>query len=128
MRTVFSNQNKCKCDITAHTVLLYVLFCLTHMYCTYGTLYTLCTFPVSLFCSSPQTTRLYSESAHFHLHTCHLSVIGFTILNTLSRVHPFHLCWATISIFGEVDNSVVELLGITSTKKCTSYLLFLTET
>ena len=31
-----------QCDITEHTVLLYVLFCLTYMYCTYTycTLYT----------------------------------------------------------------------------------------
>ena len=51
--------------------------------------------PCSLFCSSPQTTRLYSESAHLSPYTFTLSVIGLTILNTLSRVHPFHLCWAT---------------------------------
>ena len=25
---------KLKCDITAHSVLLYVLFCFTYMYCT----------------------------------------------------------------------------------------------
>ena len=34
------------CDITACTVLLYVLFRLTHMYCTYCTLYIPC-FPHS---------------------------------------------------------------------------------
>ena len=51
---------------------------------------------------------LSQHTSHFHLHT--FPVIGFTILNTLSTVHPFHLCWVTISIFDS-----------TSIKKCTSY-------
>ena len=34
---------KIRCDITAHTVLLYVLFCLIYMYCTLYVLYILYT-------------------------------------------------------------------------------------
>jgi len=34
------------CDITSHTVLLYVLFCLTYMYCTLYILYMLYTVPI----------------------------------------------------------------------------------
>ena len=95
------------CDLTAHTVLLYVLFCLTHMYC-------LSHVPCS---AHHHRLLVFTLSQHTFTFTLSHSVIGLTILNTLSRVHPFHLCWATISIF-----------GITSIKKSTSDLLFLTKT
>ena len=57
------------CDITAHTVLLYVLLCLTYMYCTLYALYLLHTvhivhvpfFPVSDVEVSPST------SVHSHM-------------------------------------------------------------
>ena len=57
-------RDLCCCDITAHTELLYVLFCLTYMYCTLYVLYLLHTvhivhvpfFPVSDVEVSPSTS------------------------------------------------------------------------
>ena len=67
------------CDITAHTVLLYVVLCLTYMYCTLYVLYILHTvrivhvpcFPVSDVEVSPST------SVHAHLFTYILEVFTY---------------------------------------------------
>ena len=65
------------CDITAHTVLLYVLFCLIYMYCTLYVLYTVLTVYIPCFlvhiylhfvitCSDlTHTSHLYS---HISIH------------------------------------------------------------
>ena len=67
-----------KCDITAHTVLLYVLFCLTYMYCTLYTVRTIhCTYCVhSLFPRADisalrhlMSVRVHSHSLVIHLHS-----------------------------------------------------------
>ncbi len=75
------------CDITAHTVLLYVLFCLIYMYCTLYILYILYTVhtvhvPCSLF-----------PMLRFHLQ--HL----FTLLFTLRIVHfvTFTFCCTALN-------------------------------
>ena len=65
------------CDITAHTVLLYVLFCLIYMYCTMYILYILYTvhivhvpcFPVEV---------LSSISVHTLVHTSSIRIQVFT--------------------------------------------------
>ena len=75
------------CDITAHTVLLYVLFCLTYMYCTLYVLYIPHTvhtvhvpcFPVSLF-----------PMLRFHLQ--HLFTLLFTQLYKFTCAFTYHLC------------------------------------
>ena len=54
------------CDITAHTVLLYVLFCLTHMYRTYCTSHVS---PVS-HVEVSSSTYVLSESEHILSDTC----------------------------------------------------------
>ena len=68
-----------RCDITAHTVLLYVLFCLIYMYCTLYVLYILHTVhivhvPCFIFnICSPHLFTLY----HVFTYKCSLSVIHF---------------------------------------------------
>ena len=77
---VLHRSNIRYCDITAHTVLLYLLFCLIYMYCTLYVLYILYTvhtvhvpcFPVSDVEVSPSTSvhtlvHLYTISIHLYI-------------------------------------------------------------
>ena len=105
------------CDITAHTVLLYVLFCLTYMYCTLVcTIHTVhCThstcslfpcFPVSDVEVSSSTSvhtlvHTYISSLVHSLLTCvHTTLILTKLLSStqLSVRAPHHLGVTTISI------------------------------
>ena len=88
------------CDITAHTVLLYVLFCLIYMYCTLYVLYILHTvhtvhvpcFPVSDVEVSSSTSVHHSCShlfrtskcSHTDIHTCKLSIICIHLVHVHS--------------------------------------------
>ena len=98
--------------MTSQHILYYSTYYSVSLTCTVLTVH--CTpYVHSLFPCSAHHHRLlvFTLSQHLSSFTFTLSVIGFTILNTLSTVHPFHLCWVTISIFDS-----------TSIKKCTSYL------
>ena len=59
------------CDITAHTVLLYVLFCLIYMYCTLYVLYILHTVHIVHVPCFPVSDVEASSSTSVH-HTCSL--------------------------------------------------------
>ena len=65
-------------------------------YCTYYSVSHTCTvcpmFPVS---AHHHRLLVFTLSQHTFTFTLSHSAIGLTILNTLSRVHLFHLCWAT---------------------------------
>lgn len=78
------------CDITAHTVLLYVLFCLTYMYCTLYVLYILHTvhtvhvpcFPVS------DVEVSSSTSVRALVHTLYIQV--FTLSHCFTALNKHH--------------------------------------
>ena len=62
------------CDITAHTVLLYVLFCLIYMYCTLYVLYILHTVHVPCFpVSDVEVSSSTSVRALVQIYKCSLS-------------------------------------------------------
>ena len=79
------------CDITAHTVLLYVLFCLIYMYCTLYVLYILHTVHiVHVPCFPVSDVEVSSSTSVHHTYTCshfikysHTSVhlVSFTTVN-----------------------------------------------
>jgi hypothetical protein len=66
------------CDITAHTVLLYVLFCLTYMYCTLYVLYILHT-----------------------VHTVHVPcfLVSDVEVSSSTSVHSHMFTWLTLQCF-----------------------------
>ena len=73
------------CDITAHTVLLYVLFCLIYMYCTLYVLYILYT--VHTVPCFPVSDVEVSSSLSVH-HTCSL-IYKFTLLIIVTKRSSF---------------------------------------
>ena len=104
------------CDIIAHTVILYVLFCLTYMHCTLYILHILYTvhivhipcFPVS----DVEVSSSTSVRALVHTYKCSLS---YSVALHLTKHHsyslsyqcffPHHSDYATISILG-VDHLI----------------------
>ena len=69
------------CDITAHTVLLYVLFCLIYMYCTLYVLYILHTVHiVHVPCFPVSDVGISSSTSVHHLFT-------LILVHTLLSIH-----------------------------------------
>ena len=77
------------CDITAHTVLLYVLFCLTYMYCTLYILYILYTVHIvhvpGFSVSDVEVSS--STSVHTLVHT-----YKYSLIYKFTRAFTYHLC------------------------------------
>ena len=84
--TLIENPSKNWCDITAHTVLLYVLFCLIYMYCTLYVPYILHTVHKVHVPCFPVSDVEVSSSASVH-HTCLHSIYKFTYISSLSLIH-----------------------------------------
>ena len=89
------------CDITAHTILLYVLFCLTYMYCTLYILYI-------LYCTCSLFPCFWCWGFIFNIcpHTCsHL----FTCVSLLLTKHHQHsLSYRALHHRGSVTISILD--------------------
>ena len=96
------------CDITAHTILLYVLLCLTHMYRTYCTLYILyITCSWSSRCSWVSHFNLTHTSLSVHSHLEHIQVFIHT-----SDSHSLILKLSSPSAWSEPHYLLLELPSV----------------
>jgi len=76
-----TSKKEGQCDITAHTVLLYVLFCLIYMYCTMYVLYILHSVHiVHVPCFPVSDVEVSSSTSVHHLFT-------LILVHTLSSIH-----------------------------------------
>ena len=95
---VWQHSTYCRPLHTVDRYTPHTMYCLTHMYCTYGTLYSLCTFPVSHVevSSSTSVHHSFSISSHtyYYLLSAHCCGLSLTTLSTV--YHHTHLVGATI--------------------------------
>ena len=83
---IFELTNFSYCDLIAHTVLLYVLFCLIYMYCTLHALYILHTVHCTYYTYCTLYAQYMFPVSLFPMLRFHLQHLFTTLVHTLIQV------------------------------------------